>query len=168
MGYIQGDLSAMSLTDLLQWIDLSRKTGTLIVRRLDIEKKIYIEVGKIIFISSNKEGERLGEYLHNGSFLEASKIKSALLQSQSMKIHFTQRLIDLNFFTADQLRDIITKHAKAILVDAIGWIDGTFEYLHEDLPSYVSRGTVSLNASELIYEVFQQFESMNLGFESRT
>lgn len=168
MGTINGDLSAMSLTDLLQWIDLSRKTGTLAVRRLDIEKKIYIEAGKIIFISSNRDGERLGEYLHNGSFLEAGRIKSALLQSQAMKIHFTQRLVDLNFFTADQLKAIITKHAKAILLDAMGWADGTFEFLNDDLPSYVSRGTVSLNTTELIYEVFQQFESMELGFENRT
>ncbi len=72
----------MPLTNLLQWVDLCKKNGTIIENRYDVEKKIYLENGMILFLSSNKEGERLGEYLHKGSHLESGKIKSALIQSQ--------------------------------------------------------------------------------------
>lgn len=168
MALIQGDITVMPLTDLLQWIDLSRKTGTVIVSRGGTEKKIYVEGGKIIFVSSNKDGERLGEYLHRGSFLEANKIKSALLQSQSMKIHFSQRLIELGYFTTGELRQIIVRHAQEILMDAIDWPSGEFSFHGDTLPSYVIRGTISLNTSELIYKIFQQLEMIKSGIQKRS
>ena len=97
----------MPLTDLLQWIDLTRKTGTITATYHGTEKKIYVEDGKIVYVSSNKEGERLGEFILKGSHLEADRIKSALIQSQTMKMPFAQRLIELKFFTIEQLKDII-------------------------------------------------------------
>ncbi|MEC4676258.1 MAG: DUF4388 domain-containing protein [Nitrospirota bacterium] len=158
MGLIKGDLSVMSLADILQWVDASKKTGTLQVYNQGDEKKIYVETGKIVFISSNKEGERLGEYLTRNSHLETTKIKSALLQSQTMKVPFTQRLIDLKYFTAEQLQDIITKQAGTILLDAIDWTNGTFEFLQDELPTNVLRGPISLNTSELLHDVFRRRE----------
>lgn len=121
MASIKGDISVMPLTDLLQWIDLCKKTGSITANSHGIEKKIYIEDGKIVYVSSNKGGERLGEFLHRGSHLEIEKIKSALLQSQTMKIPFTQRLMELNYFTREQLTEIITGYAKELLLDAISW-----------------------------------------------
>ncbi len=164
MASIKGDITVMPLTDLLQWIDLAKKTGTVLLNRQETEKKIYLEDGKIIFISSNRNGERLGEYLHQGSYLDAGKIKSALLQSQTMKVHFTQRLIDLGYFTPEALRDIIVKHAQEILMESLDWVEGAFEFVQGDLPSYVIKGTISLNTAELIYEVFQRLEAAKLGF----
>lgn len=165
MASIYGDISVMHVTDLLQWIDLTRKSGTIVVNNHGIEKKIYLENGSIIFVSSNKDGERLGEFLHRRSYLEQSKIKSALLQSQAMKVLFTQRLIELNYFTAEELKDIITKHAKEILFDAIEWKEGRFEFIQGDIPPYVLRGTISLTTTELIYKVFREIENVRMGLE---
>jgi hypothetical protein len=159
MGAIKGDLTVMPLTDILQWVEMGRKTGTILLHSGDTEKKFYVEDGRIIFISSNKQGERLGEYLHKGSFIDANKIRSALLQSQTMKIHFTQRLIDLNYFSAETLKEIIINHAKEILMDAMSWPDGSFEFNQDVLPAYVVRGTISLNASEFMHEVLRQAET---------
>ncbi|OGW32567.1 MAG: hypothetical protein A2X59_06120 [Nitrospirae bacterium GWC2_42_7] len=63
MGYIKGDLLVMSLTDLLKWIYLNKKSLTLAVNINSISRKTYTENGRVIFISSNKEGERLSQYL---------------------------------------------------------------------------------------------------------
>lgn len=167
MGLIKGDLSVMPLSDILQWIDVSKKTGTLQVYNQGDEKKIYVESGKIVFISSNKEGERLGEYLNRNSHLETTKIKSVLLQSQTMKVPFTQRLIDLKYFTAEQLQDVITKQAGTILLDAIDWTQGTFEFIQDELPSNVLLGPISLNTTELLYEVFKRLEDIKLGFRQQ-
>jgi hypothetical protein len=82
---------------------MSRKTGTIAISFHGIEKKIYIESGKIVFVSSSKKGERLGEFIARGSYLETEKIKEALIQSQTMKITLTQRLIDMHYFTLEQL-----------------------------------------------------------------
>ena len=155
----------MPLTDLLQWIDLCKKTGIIAITNQGIEKKIFLESGQILFVSSNKPGERLGEYLHKGSMLEAGKIKLALLQSQTMKVPFTQRLIDLNFFSSGQLTEIIIKHATEILIEAIGWTEGSFEFIQDELPNYVLSGPISLNTTKLTFKVFREIEHQKLGFK---
>jgi hypothetical protein len=162
MASIKGDISVMPLTDLLQWIDLARKTGTVTATYHGTEKKIYVESGKIVYVSSNKEGERLGEFILKDSHFEADKIKYALIQSQTMKIPFTQRLIELNFFTLEQLKDIINSYAKELLYDAISWEDGRFEFIHGILPVYVMNGPIKLNTSEMIFEVFKSIEEKNI------
>lgn len=158
MASIKGDISVMPLSDLLQWIELTKKTGTISITSHGIEKKIYIEEGKILYISSNKEGERLGEFLHNGSLLEMSKIKTALLQSQTLKIPFTKRLIELNYFTEDELKKIMKKFAKEILIDAINWKEGYFEFIEGMIPDYVFKGPIKLNTTEILLELFMEIE----------
>jgi hypothetical protein len=162
MASIKGDISVMPLADLLQWIDLTRKTGTITANYHGTEKKIYVEGGKIVYVSSNKEGERLGEFILNDSHLEADKIKYALIQSQTMKMPFTQRLIELKLFTIEQLKDIIISYAKELLHDAISWEDGRFEFIHGILPTYVMNGPIKLNTSEMIFAVFKSIEDKNI------
>jgi len=152
----------MPLADLLQWIDLTRKTGTITASYHGTEKKIYVEGGKIVYVSSNKEGERLGEFILKDSHLEADKIKYALIQSQTMKMPFTQRLIELKLFTIAQLKDLIISYAKELLHDAISWEDGRFEFIHGILPAYVMNGPIKLNTSEMIFAVFKSIEDKNI------
>ena len=153
----------MPLTDLLQWIDLTRKNGTITAAYHGTEKKIYVEDGKIVYVSSNKEGERLGEFILKDSHLEADRLKSALIQSQTMKMPFTQRLIELNLFTIEQLKDIIISYAKELLHDAISWEDGRFEFIQGILPPYVMNGPIKLNTTELIFAVFKSIEEKKIG-----
>lgn len=160
---VKGDLSMMCLTDLLQWGELYDKTGTIIVKGNGVEKKIYMERGKIVFVSSSKDGERLGEYLHRGSHIDLDKIKTALLQAQSMKIPFTQRLLKMNYFTPAGLRSVIEKHAMEILLDAARWTAGTFDFIQGELPSDVLTGPVKLNASELIHDMLKLLENSRAG-----
>lgn len=162
MASIKGNLSVMPLTDILQWLDLSRKTGTLTVTYLGTEKKIYIEEGNIVYISSNKEGERLGEFILRESKVDATVIKSALIQSQSMKIPFTQRLIELRYFTIEELTHIIINYAKSLLNDAISWDDGWFEFIQDSIPIYVMKGPIKLNTTKLIFDVFKEIEAKKI------
>jgi hypothetical protein len=168
MASIKGDISVMPVTDLLQWIDLAKKTGTITASYQGTEKKIYLEDGKVVYVSSNKEGERLGEFIMKESRLEAEKIKSALLRSQSMKIPFTQMLVDLNYFTVEDLKWTIIRYAKDLLIDAISWEDGWFEFIEGIIPSYVMRGPIQLNTTELIFEVFKLIEEKKMGIGNNT
>jgi hypothetical protein len=44
-------------------------------------------------------------------------------------------------------------------MDAMSWPGGTFEFTQDVLPAYVVRGTISLNASEFMHEVFRHTET---------
>jgi hypothetical protein len=158
MASIKGDIGVMPVFDLPQWLDMSRKTGTINANFSGIEKKIYLEAGRIVYVSSNKEGERLGEYIISNSQLGKDRIKSVLVKSQAMKIPFTQMLIDLNYFTAETLTVFIATYAKELLVDAVTWKDGWFEFIQDALPTYVTNGPIQLNTTELILKTIKHLD----------
>jgi Domain of unknown function (DUF4388) len=168
MASVKGDISAMPLTDLLQWTDLAKKTGSITASYRGTEKKIYLEDGKVVYVSSNREGERLGEFIMKDARLDAEKIKNALIRSQSMKIPFTQMLIDLGYFTVEDLKRTIIRYAKDLLMDAVSWEDGWFEFIQGIIPSYVMRGPIQLNTTELIFEVFKSIEEKKIGIANNT
>ena len=64
---ISGDIDTMPLADLFQWVEMNRKTGCLEVKWQHewniMEKRIYFQNGVIVFASSNKQKERIGEFL---------------------------------------------------------------------------------------------------------
>lgn len=153
MPSLNGDISVMPLADLLQWVGICNKTGTVQINKSGIEKKIYVETGKVVFVSSNMEGERFGEFLQKKALLEHSKIKSALLQSQTMKVPFTRRLVDLKYFSDEELKDIIMRYAKDILAATITWTDGNFEFTQADLPVNVLSSPIRLNMADLINDI---------------
>jgi hypothetical protein len=47
MPSLNGDISVMPLADLLQWVGICSKTGTVQINKSGIEKKIYVETGKV-------------------------------------------------------------------------------------------------------------------------
>jgi hypothetical protein len=45
----------MTLSDLLQWIEVSRRSGTLMVASEEITKRFFFQDGRLIFLWSEKE-----------------------------------------------------------------------------------------------------------------
>src|SRR5688572_8468784 len=68
---INGTLTTMSVSDLLQFLAAGRKTGTLKFGRGNIVKQIYLEDGLVIGAHTNDPKEYLGQVLiHYGKLNE--------------------------------------------------------------------------------------------------
>jgi Domain of unknown function (DUF4388) len=165
---MKGDLAFIPLIDLLQWICFHQKTGTVTISSQAIEKKIHIEEGQILYVSSNREGERLGEFIHRGSYLPEEKITSALIQSQAMKIRFTQRLIELNYFRKEKLTEIVTLYAKEHLLEAISLKAGQFVFIKGPLTDVVRDALIRLDTSRVIFDLFKKVEESKAGTEEHS
>jgi len=50
---VSGNLKTMLPGDLLQWLSLGQKTGTLVVTSKSVEKKIFFNKGRVISSASN-------------------------------------------------------------------------------------------------------------------
>src|ERR1041384_3977334 len=80
---IHGTLKTMSVSDLLQFLESGRKTGTLKIARGAIVKKIYLERGAIVGSKSNDPKELLGQVLlHYGKIVEDQLQSSLVIQRQ--------------------------------------------------------------------------------------
>src|SRR5258707_8936499 len=75
---IQGNLSTMSVSDLLQFLAVGRKTGRLKFDRAKIVKEDYLESGLIICSTSNDPKEDLGQILIHYGKLDEPQLQAAL------------------------------------------------------------------------------------------
>src|SRR5437667_1241376 len=75
---IHGTLNTMSVSDLLQFLAVGRKTGTLKIGRTRVVKKIFLENGVIVGSSSNDPKEFLGQVLLHYGKISEDQLRQAL------------------------------------------------------------------------------------------
>lgn len=128
MKRITGDLSLMSLQDLLQWAQEKALSGTLRVCREKTEKKFYLQEGKLLFVTSNAQGERVAEFLGGTGLIPQQQIRSLIAESRDLGIPFTRHLLDRKAIERDQLETAISQLATLALAHSLRWEEGLFEF----------------------------------------
>ncbi len=165
MKKVTGDIGLMSLPDIMQWAESSSRTGSLAIRRQDVSKMFYIQDGKIIFVSSQKPGERLGEYFSAVGNVRPAEIENALRQSKQLGVPFTGYLVSEGVIEQKKLESLIEALAEKIFIDALGWEDGTFEFT-DTIPSLILNGPVKLSISFLVFQSVKQYDEVKRGVET--
>ena len=79
---LSGNLETMGLPEVLQWIAMSRKTGTLYLHRRSIEKRIVFENGTVYSSWSNHPRESLGQFLIRDRRVSEEQLFRALLRQE--------------------------------------------------------------------------------------
>lgn len=149
MRNIKGDLGLMELPELLQWAEMGQKDGTLLVSHGGALRYFFFQNGLLIYFSSKKEGEQLGEYLVAAGFLSHDQFTGALAQSRKLAIPFVSYLIAEKILTEKSVCLALNSLLKTAITDILQWQEGTFEF-REVIPESVLNGPVKLNASQLL------------------
>lgn len=74
----QGELSSYPLPDLLQWLDSSRKTGTLVLRWDGGERKLNLKKGQVLATAAPGLWERLARAMEQGGMSPGKTVLVAL------------------------------------------------------------------------------------------
>jgi len=159
---ITGELKSMPITDLFQWIEMNQKTGVLVLAQKKIEKCFCFKEGRIIFVSSKKEGERLGEFLAENGSIDEEKMKEALYRSKDLGVPFTQYLMEHKVVPREFLMVAIEQLAEIIFSDILEWENGKFEFI-DGLPDIVVNGPVHINTSFLVFETVRKRDEKRKG-----
>jgi putative nucleotidyltransferase with HDIG domain len=150
----------MSIPDLLQWVDMNKKTGTVTAHNGDSSKSIYVQEGKIIFISSREPGERIGEILAEMALLGKDKVEEHIKTSQLIKVPFISYLVDGNIVSKDDLMSALEKTAVRIIINIMKWLEGWFEFT-TDIPEHVLNGPIRLNVAAVTMESLRAYDELN-------
>lgn len=162
MRKFNGNLSLMPLSDLIQWADNSKRSGTLILSQHERQKKFYIQDGKIIFIWSNCEGEHFGNFLKDQSHISQDELDKAFSDSEYLGLPFIGYLLSEKALSREQLEDTLRKAAEAVLTSALKWDTGIFEFI-DDLPRFVLNSPVRLDSIQVLLESVRRFDENHLG-----
>src|SRR4051812_9025940 len=78
---IHGDLFSFPVPDLLQWVDSSRKTGTLQLQWDAGERKLFVLSGQVTATSAGGLHERIARMLSLSQLAEGQQMLRALAES---------------------------------------------------------------------------------------
>lgn len=155
MNKLNGTLNTTSLPEILRLCSVQQKTGTLVLTRSGINKKLYFNKGKLIYITSNKIGERVGEYLIQRGELTRTWAGFLLKDSQRTGIAFTSSLLKKNIFEKDKLEMALSDLANTALADVMSWTAGSYEFSTK-IPQQALDGPIRISEAKALQQIIQQ------------
>lgn len=131
---IQGNLSTMSVSDLLQFLAVSRKTGMLRFDRAKIVKQIYFEDGLIVGANSNDPKEYLGQLLIHYAKLDEGQLKAALEIQRAAGGRLGEILVSTGVLPQEEVLQILRIRTLDIIYELFLWEDAHFELYDNERP----------------------------------
>jgi tetratricopeptide (TPR) repeat protein len=125
---LSGNLKTMDLAELLQWVTLGRKTGSLTFVRNKIKNYIFFKDGRIISSRSNEPTKRIGHYLLFQGKINEVQLKQALeLQLQS-RVFIGKVLVEAGHITQAELEKALVRRTEEVIYDLFLWEEGYFHF----------------------------------------
>lgn len=129
-----GRLAAFPPGDLLQWAKNERRTGALVVRRSDREKRIYFDHGAVVGCLSTDPAEFFGQHLLNQGLLDAEQLFRALSECTRSNRRLGAVLADQRLLDPDLIRQNLRQQIEDTICDLFLWERGVFFFQSEMLP----------------------------------
>jgi len=148
---IHGTLKTMSVSDLLQFLAVGRKTGTLKIARGGVVKEIYLENGLIVGSSSNDPKEYLGQVLlHYGKIAE-EQLQMAMEVQRQLGGKLGIILSARGFVSQDDVIEVLRTRTLEIIYDLFIWEEADFEFFdNQSLPDDLIR--IQVEATSVIMD----------------
>ena len=131
---LSGNLRTMLPGDLLQWLSLGQKTGTLVITNKRVEKKIFFRTGRVISSASNDPREYLGQFLMSHGYLTEPELKKAMEVQTQSGILLGKILVMIDVIGEKDLQRLMRLKAEEEIYDIFLWDDGDFYFIDDQLP----------------------------------
>lgn len=159
---ISGDIDTMPLADLFQWVEMNRKTGCLEVKWQHewniMEKRIYFQNGVIVFASSNKQKERIGEFLISIKLISKEDFEKCLKEGKEKNKLMTDVMQANKLISKEKLTNVLTDLAENIIYDLFRWETGTFSFTTHAVPEPILKAEIQLNGQGIIMEALRRLD----------
>jgi hypothetical protein len=154
---ITGNLNTMQLSELLQWLSLGQKTGTLLIEGRGVEKRIYFQNGRINSSSSSDQREYLGHFLVSHGYITEEELKMAMEVQEESNILLGKILVMINAIAETDLLRLMRKKAEESIYDVFLWEQGNFEFADGELPE-LKMVPLSLDVTGIIMEGLRRYD----------
>lgn len=131
---ISGSLEDVSVTDVMQFIHLGRRTGTLVLSSGAERAMIGFHHGKLV--SARSPGRpKLGDLLVSSGVLSREELEGAIADETQGAGHRSlgQILLSRGAVGAEALRRVVVDQIERTISLVVGWTRGSFEFVLDDL-----------------------------------
>ncbi|MGB2768158.1 MAG: DUF4388 domain-containing protein [Candidatus Zixiibacteriota bacterium] len=149
---LTGNLQTVPLSDLLQLITTSAKTGMLSICRSEQKREIYFRKGAVIFASSSgSEEQLLGNLVLSRKKISKADLERALSIQKLTGKKLGTVLLEMTKLTKEELLSFLRIQVEEIVYNLFGWNSGEFVF-YDGKPPPAGQVTAELNTMNLIME----------------
>jgi hypothetical protein len=154
---ITGNLRTMQLSELLQWLSLGQKTGTLVIRGEPGEKRLFFRDGRIISSSSTVEREYLGNFLIAYGYITEEELTRAMEVQRESKILLGRILVMIGAIAEEEVSELLKLKAAETIYDIFLWTEGAFEFVDSELPN-LPMVPISVDVTGIVLEGLRRYD----------
>jgi hypothetical protein len=136
---LAGTLRQTNLEDVLRLIDEQRGAGLLIVKYGNLFAELYLKAGNVLCVQRSGVGQSFSERLVNAHLVTPQQLGyvRALYQEKPIttEVDLARALLQCNYLTERELRDWVADDVIELLVVALSWDDGEFQFIEHEAPT---------------------------------
>ncbi len=149
---LKGNLKDFSTTQLLNLINLARKTGLLSIEEQGTTAKLFFREGKLIYASLGDQNEHLTNMLLKAGKISADQAKAIQSRSEvNTDKELGLLLINAGYITQDDIVQSVKSHMLEVVYALFTWVKGMFRFDPNVLPSE-DKITVPISLENVIME----------------
>lgn len=127
-GQLRGQLEVFGLADLLQWMELNRRSGRLTLTQGQDRRILDWRDGQIVYVSGSLPRHRLGVHLLRSGALPAATLYELLARNFTSQVTLTRLILEGGHDSHDGLSLRVEELARRLLFEMFEWREAHFEY----------------------------------------
>ena len=155
---LKGSIKNISLVKLLVHLNRNRKTGTLSLVTSAFIKKLFINMGDVIFASSTYNDDRLGEMLLKANKISFEQYDKSVEILRSSDKRLGAILVEQGYLTPKDLFWGVKYQVKEIIQSMFQYEDAEYEFTEGEIPTQEVI-TLKMSMGNLIYDSVKRIEN---------
>src|SRR5262249_14873421 len=121
---LRGLVQSMSVADVLDWADRRRVTGTFVFERGTVTRRLAVEDGTVVLVSSSHPAEHLGRFLIGSGYITEEALAGISATGQPLG----RTLVTRGLVAEDALRVALETKISEAIYEMLSWDDGSFAF----------------------------------------
>lgn len=161
---LAGDISVISIAEVLQLLDLQRQSGVLSIFTRYSEITLYVKQGRLDFAASRglRVEFRIGRYLVEDGTITRDELQTVLDNRAGSKRLLGELLIQLGMATEEQVRRALVRQTTELVYEVVRWNKGRFAFTVGAETLAATKAALSIETGGLVMEGFRRVDEWRL------
>jgi DNA-binding response OmpR family regulator len=161
---LAGDVSVVSIAEVLQLLDLQRQSGALSVFTREAEITLFISNGRVDFATWRGLGNEflLGRYLVENGAVTREQLAAVVEHRGDAKRLLGEALQALGFVTAEAVRKALVRQTSELVYEVVRWKRGRVSVTVGTEHPAAPKAALGMETSGLVMEGFRRVDEWRL------
>jgi len=161
---LAGDVSVISIAEVLQLLDLQRQSGALSVFTREAEITLHIRNGRVDFAAWRglRNEFLIGRYLLEDGAITKDQLGAVLESRATSKQLIGEALVQLGFVTTEGVAKALVRQTSELAYEVVRWKNGRFSFTVGGDHPPATKAALSMETSSLVMEGFRRVDEWRL------